>query len=90
METENLKTKLSWKKKQQEEEEERKKATAAAKLKKDKVEESLQENKRTLPKEVSEVEIRDCDQNTVKEKKHDNCFSKQSKMFSGNVIMNYL
>ena len=56
-------------------------------MKKDKAEESLSENKRILPKEVSEVEIRDCDQNTVKEKKHDNCFSKQSNIFSGNVIL---
>ena len=71
MNTEKFKTEASSKTKKNKKKTEKKQVAAAKKLKKDKAEESRQENKRTIPKEVPEMEVRDCDQNIAKEKKHE-------------------
>ena len=88
LDTEKLRTEASSKakKNKKKKKKEKQQAAAAAKLKKHTVEESRQESKCTIPKEVSEVEIRDCDQNKAKEKKHDKSnFSKEPKFSAGNV-----
>ena len=59
----------SFSKKNKKKTKEKQQVAAAVKLKKDKAGESRQENKYSVPKEVSKIEIMDCDQNIAKEEK---------------------
>ena len=79
LDTEKLRTEAILKEKNKKKTKEKQQVAAAVKLEKDKTGESRQENKHSVPKEVSKIEIMDCDQNIAKEKKRRKNFSKEPK-----------